>query len=73
MRLQMIEECTEDQEKFQKFVVKRNKILNFTSCVKRRKITIAGKVQEVKIQRDLFGRLLGISRYRKCTNKMNDM
>lgn len=61
MRKNFIQHCSEDKENFQKFVVKRNKILNFASSTKKKKIRIAGKVQEVKLQRDLFGRLLGIS------------
>ncbi|KAL7290468.1 hypothetical protein TKK_0016156 [Trichogramma kaykai] len=45
----------------QQYVIKRNKILNFSSIVKQKKVNTNGKVQEVKLQRDLFERLFGIS------------
>ena len=60
-RNEMISSCYENEENFQKYVIKRNNVLNFASCIKPKKVTIAGKTQEVKLQRDLFGRLLGIS------------
>lgn len=40
---------------------KETKFYNFGSCIQQKKIEIGGKPQEVKLQRDLFGRLLGIS------------
>lgn len=61
MKKQLIEQCKEDIDSFQKYSIKRNKILNFASTKKKVKIHCTGKVQEVLVQRDLFGRLLGIS------------
>lgn len=60
-RMEMIAKCSEDEESFKNYVIKRNSILNFASCMKPKKMKIGGKTQEVKLQRDLFGRLLGIS------------
>lgn len=59
-RMEMIEKCSEDEESFKNYVIKRNRMLNFATCIKPKKIEIGGKIQEVKLQRDLFGRLLGI-------------
>ncbi|KAL7293068.1 hypothetical protein TKK_0013512 [Trichogramma kaykai] len=53
--------CTEDKINFKQYVIKRNKILNFASIAKKTKINVGGKIEEVKLQRDLSGRLLGIS------------
>lgn len=39
----------------------RNKIHSFTETIKKTKIKVSGKVQEVRMQRDLFGRLLGVA------------
>ncbi|KAG5868055.1 hypothetical protein JTB14_022199 [Gonioctena quinquepunctata] len=61
MRKKIIIKCSKNKDNFQKFVVMGHMILNFASCAKKRKVTIAGKVQEAKVQQDLFGRLLGIS------------
>lgn len=58
-REQFIAECKEDPERFDK-VLSKNKILNFASK-NRRKIKVNGKIQEVRLQRDIFGRLLHAS------------
>lgn len=60
MKKCMIGECKETADTFSKYVIRRNKILNFASCIKKFKVKVNRKVQEVKLQRDLFGRLLGI-------------
>lgn len=60
LRDTFISECSEDDRRFE-LVIKRNKIINFSTCNKRQKIIINHKVQEVRMQRDLFGRMLGIS------------
>lgn len=60
MRRQFIGECSQSQNRFEQ-PIKKNKIFNFTSALKKSKTKVAGKLQEVKLQRDLFGRLLGLS------------
>lgn len=47
-----------DKDRFEK-PIKRAKVLIFFNVQPKRKIYVAGKVQEIKMQRDLFGRLLG--------------
>lgn len=59
-REQFIEECTQDKDRFER-AIKKNKILNFTHALQKKKITVSGKVIEVRMQRDLFGQLLCIS------------
>ncbi|GFS49542.1 hypothetical protein TNCV_2968361 [Trichonephila clavipes] len=46
---------------------KKNQVLNFAGAPKNKKITLGNKVIELRMQRDLFGRLLGIS----MTNKVD--
>ncbi|CAG9812927.1 unnamed protein product [Phaedon cochleariae] len=65
MRTSMINACIEDEDAFHNYTIKRVKINNFASVVKKRKIRIGGKVTEVKFQKDLFGRLLAISLKKK--------
>ena len=60
LRDKFIFECSQDNCRFES-VIRQNKIINFTNCNKKQKITINHKVQEVRMQRDLFGRMLGIS------------
>lgn len=56
-----ISECEVDISRFEKSI-KKTPLENFTlDYSKKRKTKVGGKVQEVRIQRDLFGRLLGIS------------
>ncbi|XP_050505694.1 uncharacterized protein LOC126883969 [Diabrotica virgifera virgifera] len=55
-RIKFITESQIDPERFDKAILK-NTVVNFASkCVK--KVKINGKVKEVTIQRDIFGRLL---------------
>ncbi|GFW82708.1 uncharacterized protein TNCV_3492801 [Trichonephila clavipes] len=62
---QFITECAEDQNRFDKPI--KNQVLNFAGASKQKKITLGNKVIELRMQRDLFGRLLGIS----MTNKVD--
>ncbi|KAJ8685331.1 hypothetical protein QAD02_021124 [Eretmocerus hayati] len=55
-----IAECSESADKFES-TMKTNKILNFKQCNVKKKITAQGKVHEIRMQRDCFGRLLAIS------------
>lgn len=58
-REKFITECAEDGKRFES-AIKRNKVYSFTES-KKTKINISGKVVEVRMQRDLFGKLLAIS------------
>ncbi|KAH9633488.1 hypothetical protein HF086_013165 [Spodoptera exigua] len=61
LRKSFISECQPDIRRFEK-AIKKTSIDNFSKdCEKKKKIQVGGKIQEVKIQRDLFGRMLGIS------------
>lgn len=60
LRKKFIKECSESEERFEK-PIPRLKILNFSSEVGKKNIKSGGKVQEVTMQRDLFGRMLGLS------------
>ncbi|GFW80337.1 hypothetical protein TNCV_2944701 [Trichonephila clavipes] len=54
-------ECLSDINRFEK-LIKKISIDNFSKDYeKKRKVKVGGKIQEIKIQRDLFGRMLGIS------------
>lgn len=57
----LIDTCSYDKNNFDKFVVKKNKILNFTSKCKKRLLKVGVREKEITVQKDLFGRLLGIS------------
>ncbi|GBP23630.1 hypothetical protein EVAR_80247_1 [Eumeta japonica] len=60
-RTTFISECTSDPKRFEK-AIKKTAIHNFSSLLSKKKpVKIGGKQQEIKLQRDLFGRLLGIS------------
>ena len=60
LQKKFIFEFSQDDRRFDSFI-KQNKIINFTSCNKKKIILINHKVQEFRMQRDLFGRMLGIS------------
>ncbi|GFY58280.1 uncharacterized protein TNIN_444071 [Trichonephila inaurata madagascariensis] len=66
LRKHFITECTEDQDRFDK-PTKKNQVLNFAGAPKKKKLTLGNKVIELRMQRDLFSRLLGIS----MTNKVD--
>jgi len=61
LREKFISNCAIDSNGFEKLVEKQ-KILNFSQENIKKKIgTNFGKVQEIRIQKNLFGRMLGIS------------
>ncbi|XP_046415809.1 uncharacterized protein LOC124177470 [Neodiprion fabricii] len=60
LRRTFISECQSDITRFEK-AIKKTSINNFSKDYEKKKIKVGGKIQEVKIQRDLFGRMLGIS------------
>ncbi|KAK5650795.1 hypothetical protein RI129_001824 [Pyrocoelia pectoralis] len=60
LRDQFITECNMDAGRFHKSL-KKNPIQTFASLKKKKAMKIAQKVHEVKLQRDLFGRLLALS------------
>lgn len=60
-RKTFISECLIDINRFEKSIQK-TPVDNFSKDYEKKKnVKVGGKVQEVKIQRDLFGRMLGIS------------
>lgn len=61
LRKTFISECQLDISRFEK-AIKKTPIDNFSKdYMKKKNVRVGGKIQEVKIQRDLFGRMLGIS------------
>uniref|UniRef100_A0A6P7FRI3 Uncharacterized protein LOC114331907 n=1 Tax=Diabrotica virgifera virgifera TaxID=50390 RepID=A0A6P7FRI3_DIAVI len=60
LRETFIKECATSESRFEQPIAK-NKILNFASAHVKKKIVVNNKVHEVRLQRDLFGRLLCIS------------
>ncbi|GFU18339.1 uncharacterized protein TNCV_1980261 [Trichonephila clavipes] len=61
LRTTFIAECELDSTRFER-AIKKTPIHNFSSLlVKKKSVKIGGKHQEIKLQRDLFGRFLGIS------------
>ena len=63
LRKTFIAECEADIRRFEKSIKRTPTIAKFFSRLfkKKNQTKIGGKVQEVRIQRDLFGRMLGIS------------
>lgn len=53
-------QCSNNELRFES-PISKNKILNFTSCTKKVKAKINNKVQEVRMQRNFFGRMLGVA------------
>lgn len=60
LREQFITKCTNSPNSFED-PISKVKIMNFSYEVSKKTINSGNKVQEVKMQRDLFGRLLGLS------------
>lgn len=61
LRNTFISECHTDISRFEKSI-KKTALNNFSKDLeKKKKIQIGGAIEEVKFQRDLFGRMLGIS------------
>ncbi|KAL4718512.1 hypothetical protein ACJJTC_002715 [Scirpophaga incertulas] len=59
-REEFITECSADDERLEK-VIKRNKILNFRTAAPKQKMSVAGKLLSIQMQRDLFGQLFSLS------------
>lgn len=57
---QFISGCAEQESRFDKPITK-NKIFNVTQAPKKKKLSLENKVLELRMQRDLFGRILEIS------------
>ena len=60
LREKFISECAESRERFEK-PINRIKILNFSSEAVKKSIKSGDKFKEIRMQRDLFGRMLGLS------------
>lgn len=60
LRERFIAECSKYPDRFKK-PIKKRMILNFTSATTKKKVKCSNKVQEIKMQRDLFGHLLALS------------
>lgn len=60
LRDQFITECNINSDRFHK-PLKKNPVLPFASLKKKKTMKIGEKVHEVKLHRDLFGRLLALS------------
>ncbi|XP_053595716.1 uncharacterized protein LOC128667953 [Microplitis demolitor] len=60
LREQFITECSELPDRFEKSIP-RVKIMNFSNETVKKSVKSGNKVQEIQMQRDLFGRLLGLS------------
>ncbi|KAH0535059.1 hypothetical protein KQX54_012704 [Cotesia glomerata] len=60
LRGKFVLECSESADRFEK-PIQRVKILNFTAEATKKKIISGNTVQEIRVQRNLFGRMLGIS------------
>ena len=60
LREKFINECSLDKDRFE-LPIKKAKVLKFLDAEPKKKIKVAGKVQEIKMQRDLFCRLLGVA------------
>ena len=56
LRNQFINECSEDKSRFDK-PIKKNRVFNFAEAPKKKKLTLGNKVVELRMQRDLFGRI----------------
>lgn len=57
----LVDVSSTDDGNFNNYHFKKKPFLNFASAVKPIKRKIAGKVKEVQLQKDLFGRILAIS------------
>ena len=60
LREQFIPECTDSAKRFEK-AISKVKIMNFSSEIAKKTFKNGNKVHEIKMQRDLFGRMLGLS------------
>lgn len=60
LKSDFIKECSESPDRFEKSI-KLNKIMNFVSGNKKQIVKVNNKEKAIKMQRDLFGRILIIS------------
>lgn len=60
LREMFITECSQDHLRFER-AIKKRKILTFADAIEKKKMNVNGKMIEVRMQRDLFGKLLRIS------------
>lgn len=60
LRQNFISECSISADRF-KIPIKKTNIINFSADTAKKKIKIGDKVHEIRMQRDLFGRILGLS------------
>nr|CAH7741160.1 unnamed protein product [Callosobruchus chinensis] len=58
-RENFIRQCAEGDKRFEK-PIKKNKVLNFTDNMQKKKMSVSGKVMELRMQRDLLGQFLCI-------------
>ncbi|XP_041981090.1 uncharacterized protein LOC121736526 [Aricia agestis] len=60
---------TEVEERHARFnePIKKNPVFTFSTVKKKKKVVLGGKVQELRLQRDLFGRLLALSLEKKIS------
>lgn len=56
LRETFISECAESDNRF-KMTIKQNKILSFAATIKKNSVRVNNKIQEVRLQCDLFGRI----------------
>lgn len=59
-RKTFITDCIENPARYS-LPMKRQKVQSFVNAVKKKKVAVSRKVQEVRLQRDLFGRILALS------------
>ena len=67
---QFMNECSQNPDRFENEVIKRTKLQTFSSDGARRTVRINGKVKEVKMERDLFGKILCLALQRKIDTKV---
>lgn len=56
----MILECNQSAERFEKYI-SRVAIVNFSIDIAKRTVRNGDKIQEIRMQRDMFGRMVGLS------------
>lgn len=59
LRDNFIAEVMERSARFQE-PIKRNPVATFSSIKRKKKVQLGGRIQELRLQRDLFGRLLAL-------------
>lgn len=59
-RNQFIKDCCEDEKRFEN-PIKKNVIFTFVDATAKKKVSMNGKIVEIKMQRNLFGKLLRLS------------